>query len=105
MDIISEILETDKLADEKIIKAHERQAELEKKTDEEIAAMKQEADEKVSAYRAKLETRTRTETDTQLSKSAEEEQEKINKLDELYAAKHNEWEKAIIERILTSSRA
>ena len=36
MDIISEILETDRLADEKIIKAHEKQAELEAQTQSEI---------------------------------------------------------------------
>ena len=46
MDIISEILETDRLADEKIIAAHRRQAELEQKTDSEIASMRSEVEER-----------------------------------------------------------
>ena len=41
MDIISEILETDKLADEKIKKAHEKQAALEKQKMEEENQLKE----------------------------------------------------------------
>ena len=101
MDIISEILETDRLADEKIIAAHRRQAELEQKTDAEIASMRSEVEEKAQAYKKKLESRTKTETDAQLSKAEKEEQEKIAKIDNLYAAKHKKWEKVITEKIIS----
>ena len=78
MDIISEILETDKLADEKIKKAHEKQAALEKQTDEQIE-------------RFRLE----------IAKITKDEQEKIAKIDELYANKHKKWEKVICEKVLS----
>ncbi len=101
MDIISEILETDRLADEKIIAAHRRQAELEQKTDSEIASMRSEVEEKAQAYKKKLESRTKAETDAQLSKAEKEEQEKIAKIDDLYASKHKKWEKVITEKIIS----
>ena len=101
MDIISEILETDRLADEKIIAAHRRQAELEHKTDAEIASMRSEVEEKAQAYKKKLESRTKAETDAQLSKAEKEEQEKIAKIDDLYASKHKKWEKVITEKIIS----
>ncbi len=102
MDIISEILETDRLADEKIIKAHEKQAELEQQTQTEIARYKQETAKRIEEYRKKTEARSKSEADGQIAKIAREEQEKIEKIDELYAAKHKKWEKAIYEKVLAN---
>lgn len=102
MDIISEILETDKLADEKIIKAHEKQAELEQQTQAEIERFKAQAQERIESYRKKTESRTKSEIDGQIAKIAKDEQERIEKIDELYAAKHKKWEKAIYEKVIAS---
>lgn len=101
MDIISEILETDKLADEKIVKAHEKQAQLEQQTDEEIERFKQEAKDRIEAYRKKTESRTKSESDGQIARITKNEQEKIAKIDELYANKHKKWEKVIFEKVLS----
>lgn len=102
MDIISEILETDRLADEKIKNAHRRQEELEKQTDEEIAGLDSRAKERAAAYREKMQQRSKNEAHTQIEKIDKEEKEKIGKIDELYKAKHKKWEKAITERILSA---
>ena len=67
MDIISEILETDRLADEKIIKAHETQAQLEQQTQAQTERYKQQAQEKVEAYRQKTDARTKSEIDGQIA--------------------------------------
>ena len=101
MDIISEILETDKLADEKIKKAHEKQAALEKQTDEQIERFRLDAQDKTEAYRKKTESRTKSEADGQIARITKDEQEKIAKIDELYAAKHKKWEKVICEKVLS----
>lgn len=102
MDIISEILETDKLADEKIKKAHEKQAALEKQTDEQIERFRLDAQDRTEAYRKKTESRTKSEADGQIAKITKDEQEKIAKIDELYANKHKKWEKVIFEKVLSS---
>lgn len=102
MDIISEILETDRLADEKIIKAHEKQAELEQQTQTEIERFKAQTQERIESYRKKTESRTKSESDGQIAKIAKEEQEKIEKIDELYANKHKKWEKVIYEKVIAS---
>lgn len=102
MDIISEILETDKLADEKIKKAHEKQAELEQQTQSEIEHYKQDTRERIEAYRKKIQQRTKSESDGLIAKINKEEKEKITKIDELYANKHKKWEKAIYEKVITS---
>lgn len=100
MDIISEILETDKLADEKIIKAHEKQAELEAQTDAQIEKYKLDTKEKIESYRKKYESRTKSEADGQIAKITKDESEKIARIDELYANKHKKWEKVIYEKVL-----
>lgn len=102
MDIISEILETDRLADEKIIKAHETQAQLEQQTQAQTERYKQQAQEKVEAYRQKTDARTKSEIDGQIAKIAKDENDKIAKIDELYDAKHKKWEKAIYDRVLAN---
>lgn len=100
MNIISEILETDRLADEKIIKAHEKKAELEQQTQAEIERFKQETKDKIEAYQKKMDQRTKSESDGQIAKINKDEKEKIARIDELYAAKHKKWEKAIYEKVL-----
>ena len=103
MDIISEILETDRLADEKIIKAHEKQAELEAQTQSEIERFKTETQERIESYRKTVESRTNSEVDGQIARIAKDEQERIKKIDELYAAMHKNWEKAIYEKVIANS--
>ena len=102
MDIISEILETDRLADEKIKKAHEKQAEFEEKTQSEIQLCKQDAKERIESYRQKIQQRSKSESDGLIAKINKEEQEKIAKIDELYNNKHKKWEKAIYEKVIAN---
>ena len=103
MDIISEILETDRLADEKIIKAHEKQAELEQQTQAEIERFKAQTQERIESYRKKTESRTKSESDGQIARIAKDEQERIKKIDELYSAMHKNWEKTIYEKVIANS--
>ena len=102
MDIISEILETDKLADEKIKKAHEKKAELEAQTQSETERFRQDTKERIEAYRKKTEQRSKSESDGLIAKINKEEQEKTAKIDELYNNKHKKWEKAIYEKVIAS---
>ncbi|WP_028506097.1 hypothetical protein [Ruminococcus sp. FC2018] len=101
MDIISEIIQTDKLADAKIIKANEKKAELEQLTNDEIAGFERESSEKVETYRAKTLERCKTQTKAQIAKIEKSEKDRIAGIDELYSAKHRKWEKAIVERVFS----
>ncbi|MBO5575613.1 MAG: hypothetical protein J5956_04870 [Ruminococcus sp.] len=102
MDIISEILETDRLAEEKIKKAYEQKAQLEQQTDEQIQQLKKDAVEKTKSIREKLSLRTKAEIQEQTEKAEKEEKERIARLDELYSTKHRKWEKAICEKIISN---
>jgi hypothetical protein len=102
MDIISEILETDKLADEKIKKAHEKQAQLEQQTQSEIEKCRQDTKQRIESYRKKMQQRSKSESDGLIAKIDKEEKEKIARIDELYSNKHKKWEKAIYEKVVTS---
>lgn len=104
MDLISEILETDRLADEKIKNAHRDRSQLESQTQDEINRIKQEASDTVEAYRKKIDEQTRSELDKQLAQIDSNEKDKLDKLDGLYAQKHEQWENAICERIIANDR-
>ena len=101
VDIISEILQTDKLADAKIIRANEKKAELEQLTHDEIADLERTSSEKVETYRAKVLEKCKKQTEAQIAKIEKNEKDKIAGIDELYSAKHKKWEKVICEKVLS----
>lgn len=101
MDIISEILETDKLAEDKIRDAYKQQQDIEQKTTDEISQLDKQLSEKTERYREKALCKCNDEIDKQTQKLIKEENERKDKIDELYRTKHKEWEKTITERIIS----
>lgn len=99
MDIISEILETDKLAEEKLEQAlrqrSEMLAECEKKTEQ----IKKDAKIKAENYRKELSEISDSDADARASELKESEQAKIKGFEELYDKNHEAWEKEIISSI------
>lgn len=99
MDIISEILNAEKLAEQKLKEAEEKSRMLLKECDEENSNLQEQSDEKIKSY----ETEKNEEADREIMSAEQDikakEQEKINALDMVYEKNHNQWEKSITDRI------
>ncbi len=87
MDIISEILQTDKLADAKIIRANEKKAELEQLTHDEIADLERTSSEKVETYRAKVIEKCKKQTEAQIAKIEKNEIRQAQKMGKSHCGK------------------
>ena len=99
MDIITEILETDKAASERLEQAQTESGELIEKTQAEQAALKEDALREAEEYNAQkaaeVDARIKAETD----KIAESESRQINALEDIYNAHHKEWEDEIFSAV------
>lgn len=100
MDIIAEILNAEKAAEEKLREAEERSAQLLKKCEEESSGLKEKSEENIKEY----ERLKNSEADKKIgaieSEIKAQEQIKINNLDNIYNENHEKWEKDIENRIL-----
>lgn len=101
LDIISEILNAEKLAEEKLKEAEEKSRMLLKECDEQNEMLQNQSAEKINNYEAE----NNMEADKKIMIAEDDikikEQEIINKLDKIYEENHNEWEKDITDRIVT----
>lgn len=101
MDIISEILNAEKLAEDKLKAAEEKSRQLLEDCENESNRLKEQSLEKINAYRAKQ----NDEADTKISEAENDiknnEQIKIDKLNKIYEQNHEKWVNEITNKIIT----
>lgn len=100
MDIITEILETDKMAQQKLDEAEARRVEILKNAETEIEGLKADAKTKIDDYRQQKDAEVKKKTEADVLKIRTAEQVKIHEFDKLYEDSHEDWEKEILEGIL-----
>lgn len=100
VDIITEILETDGLAQEKINEAGVNRLEIMKNAEDKSEKLKSDARAEVEKYRAEKEAEIHKNLSADILKIKTAEQVKIHEFDKLYEDNHEAWEKEILESIL-----
>ena len=102
MDIISEILNAEKLAEDKLRAAEEKSRQLLEDCENESNRLKEKSLEKINAYRAKQ----NADADAKISETENDiknnEQIKIDKLNKIYEQNHEKWVSEITNRIITA---
>ena len=100
MDIISEILETDHLAEAKIEAAKQQRSEMLEECEKQAEKIRQEARDDVEAHlKAAKEEAARTGEENS-KKLSEGEKDKLSEFEALYDSHHAQWEKSILDAIL-----
>ncbi|MCR5540924.1 MAG: hypothetical protein K6F71_08950 [Ruminococcus sp.] len=98
MDIISEILETDRLAEEKLEQAMQKRSEMLEECEKKVERIKENAKSEVELYRSFLISEEELENcENELKKS---ETEQLDALVAAYEACHEDWENDIIAAII-----
>lgn len=100
MNIISEILETDSMAEETLAKAEERKKEILVECDSEIERIKAEAKQITEEYRQEKQDRIDTRTKEQSEQLRQGQEDKVGDFDKLYLKNHEQWEKEILDAVL-----
>ncbi|HCJ40443.1 hypothetical protein [uncultured Ruminococcus sp.] len=97
MDIISEILETDRLAEQKLEEAKEKRSSMLLECELEAAEIREDAKNKVEEYRRKkLEESGAGTQDSQLKESGKAQ---LKALNDAYDNNHEKWENDIVAAI------
>ena len=94
MDIISEILETDRLAEEKLEQAMQKRSEMLEECEKKVERIKENAKSEVELYRSFLISEEELENCENELKQSEREQ--LDALVAAYEACHEDWENDII---------
>ena len=102
MDIISEILETDNLAEKKISDADMQSREIIENADRECSNILAESEKKIEKYRQIKKEQTDEKIKLQSLKARSETDSKIKNLDKLFDENGEHWAKDITDRILNS---
>ena len=98
MDIISEILETDRLAEETLEQAMQKRSEMLEECEKKVERIKENAKSEVELYRSFLISEEELENcENELKKS---EMEQLDALVAAYEACHEDWENDIIAAII-----
>lgn len=100
MDIIAEILDTDRIAEEKLIAAEKEKQNIYAQAVEAETQLKAEADEKIAKYRIEKTNETNGLISEKLLEIEQERDNRIARLNSLYDKNHLEWEGCIFERII-----
>ena len=98
MDIISEILETDRLAEEKLEQAMQKRSEMLEECEKKVERIKENAKSEVELYRSFLIYEEELENCENELKQSEREQ--LDALVAAYEACHEDWENDIIAAII-----
>lgn len=101
MDIIAEILNAEKMAEEKLREAEEKSADLLKQCEQEGVKLKEESAENIKEYECLKNNKANEEILSAESEINAEEQKKIAELDKIYNGNHEKWENEITDRILS----
>ena len=100
MDIISEILETDKLAEEKLEQALKKRSELLAECEKQTEKIKADAKTRTENYRKELSEKSGSDAGERESRLKESEKAKIEEFEELFKKNHEAWEKEIVSSII-----
>jgi len=98
LDIISEILETDRLAEEKLEQAMQKRSEMLKECEKKVERIHENAESEADLYRAFLiSEEDMSNCENELKQS---EREQLDALVAAYEACHEDWENDIIAAII-----
>ncbi len=100
MDIICEILDTDKIAEEKIQSARIQSEQILQSADEKADDMKKQADDEIANHKQEK----HNDVDKRISENAKQFNKqcdmKISSFDGIYQQNHEAWENDIVKRII-----
>lgn len=100
LDIISEILETDRAAEEVIEKAGEQRIKMLADCEEEIARIRENAEQEIKEHRRKAVEKSSLDKDRHLASRRQDEEEKLKSFETLFEDKHEEWEKELFDAVV-----
>ncbi|MBR1864058.1 MAG: hypothetical protein IJ806_08235 [Ruminococcus sp.] len=100
MDIISEILETDRQAEEKLEEARNKRSELLKNAEIRAQEIKDKAKAEAEAYRRQ---RLESAGDAGEKGTDSPEDRRIEEFKALYEKEHGRWEKEIFDAVISGS--
>ncbi len=101
MDIIAEILNTEKLAEDRLKAAEEEKKRIINETSQAEERLWNEAKEEIKSYSESKQAETDAAIENMVSGINIKCSEKMGELDRLYEKKHADWEERIFERIIT----
>jgi vacuolar-type H+-ATPase subunit H len=101
VDIISEILETDKIAEDKIAQAKAESEKILKDSRTQELEISDETNESIEQYRQEKCAQLTDELRQENEKLAEAEKAKIDELEKLYEENHTRWEQEIFDSVIS----
>ncbi len=99
MDIIAEILDADRLAEEALVKAEQDKAEMLKKAEETCRLSDEQARQQLLDYRKEREAALDAETEKRLKEIDENTEQEKKALDAAFEKAHKSWEDEIFSRL------
>ena len=101
MDMIAEILQTDKAAAGKLEKADMESGELLERTVKEAQELKENALKEAEAYKTQKAKEVTERINTESEKITSAQNEKTTVLDKIFEEKHTQWENEIFDNIIS----
>ena len=101
MDMIAEILQTDKSAAGKLEKADMESGELRGRTVKEAQELKENALKEAEAYKAQKAKEVTERINTESEKITSAQNEKTTVRDKIFEEKHTQWENEIFDNIIS----
>ena len=101
MDIIAEILETDRLAEEKLAEAERKRSAMLENPRREQERLSRLADENSGEYAAALKKEYDSRLDTELAALKEQENKSIAALEEIFGRSSDRWAEEIFARCIS----
>lgn len=101
MDMIAEILQTDKAASGKLEKADMESGELLERTVKEAQELKENALKEAEAYKTQKAKEVTERINNESEKITDAQNEKTAALDKIFEEKHTQWEKEIFDNIIS----
>lgn len=101
MDVIAEILNTEKMAEEKLKLAEEESARLLEECEKESRQIEEASAENIKSYKLSKQAQADKEIMSAEDVIKAEEKKKIDELDSIYDNNHEKWENDIVDRIIS----
>lgn len=99
MDIISELLETDRLAEEKLENARAERVRLLEECEKKLNEIREQSEREIEEYKSRKLSDSQNDTSARATKLKEDEKAKIAAFEELYEKLHDQWEQEIIKSV------
>lgn len=100
MDIIAEILEAERIADEKLRAAEAKSRQLLKECEEYNRKLKEQSVKNIEHYSADKNAEADREIAAEAKQIKVTEQKKIDELDNIYEQNHVKWEEEITQKVV-----